>query len=73
LPRCAQSENQRKLLWLLNSHLVRKQRVEVTDLESNSKTEYHAIRAAAKALGLDKRYIENFIYLNQTTPVLDTP
>jgi len=46
------------------------QRVEVTDLELNSKTDYHAIRAAAKALGIDKRYIENYIYLNQTEPVL---
>jgi hypothetical protein len=47
------------------------QRVQVTDLKLNGqKTEYHAIRAAAKALGLDRRYIENFIYLNQTEPVL---
>lgn len=46
------------------------QPVEVTDLKLDTKTEYHAIRAAAKALGLDRRYIENFIYLNQTEPVL---
>lgn len=46
------------------------QPVEVTDLKLDTKTEYHAIRAAAKALGLDRRYIENFLYLNQTEPVL---
>lgn len=47
------------------------QRVEVTDLELNTVTEYHAIRAAAKALGVDRRYIENYIYLDQTEAVLD--
>jgi hypothetical protein len=46
------------------------QPVEVTDLELGSKTEYHAIKAAAKALGIDRRYIENYIHLNQTEPVL---
>jgi len=44
--------------------------VEVTDLETNAITTYHAIRAAARALGLDKRYIEHYIYLNQEKPVL---
>lgn len=39
--------------------------VEVTDLKSNTITTYHAIRAAARALDLDKRYIEHYIYLNQ--------
>lgn len=44
--------------------------VEVTDLETKSTTTYHAIRTAAKALGIDKRYIEHYIYLNQEKPVL---
>jgi hypothetical protein len=46
------------------------QPVEVTDLVLGSKTEYHAIKAAAKALGIDRKYIENYIHLNQTEPVL---
>jgi len=45
-------------------------KVEVTDLETNSSTTYHAIRAAARALDIDKRYIEYYIYLNQDKPVL---
>jgi hypothetical protein len=45
-------------------------KVEVTDLETNTTTTYHAIRAAARALDIDKRYIEHFIYLKQDKPVL---
>lgn len=44
--------------------------VEVTDLETNNTTTYHAIRAAARALDIDKRYIEHYIYLKQDKPVL---
>lgn len=44
--------------------------VEVTDLETNTSTVYHAIRAAARALGIDRRYIEHYIYLKQDKPVL---
>ena len=44
--------------------------VEVTDLETNTITTYHAIRAAARALGLDKRYVEHYVYLKQEKPVL---
>lgn len=47
--------------------------VEVTDLEAqapNNITTFHAIRAAARALDIDKRYIEHYIYLNQDKPVL---
>ena len=47
--------------------------VEVTDLQAqapNNTTRYHAIRAAARALDIDKRYIEHYIYLNQDKPVL---
>ena len=44
--------------------------VEVTDLKTNTITTYHAIRAAARALDIDKRYIEHYIYLKQNKPVL---
>jgi hypothetical protein len=45
-------------------------KLEVTDLETNTCTTYHAIRAAARALCIDKRYIEHYIYLSKTEPVL---
>lgn len=45
-------------------------KVEVTDVTTGTKTVYHAIRAASRALSIDKRYIENYIYLNQEKPVL---
>ena len=47
-----------------------KQQVEVIDLKLNTTTTYHAIRATAKVLGIDKRYINNYFNLNQTEPVL---
>lgn len=34
-------------------------KVEVTDMETNTSTIYHAIRAAARALDIDRRYIEH--------------
>jgi hypothetical protein len=46
-------------------------KIEVTDVETQTSTIYHAIRAAARALSIDKRYIEHYIYLNQDKPVLD--
>nr|YP_009262035.1 GIY-YIG endonuclease [Chrysoporthe austroafricana]AMX22110.1 GIY-YIG endonuclease [Chrysoporthe austroafricana] len=45
-------------------------KVEVTDIETNTTTIYHAIKAAAQALGIDKRYIEHYVFLNQDKPVL---
>lgn len=45
-------------------------KVEVVDLEQNTSTVYNAIRAAARALSIDRRYIELYIYLNQDQPVL---
>lgn len=45
--------------------------VEVTDIKTNTSTSYHAIRAAARALGIDKRYIEHYIYLKQVKPVFN--
>ena len=44
--------------------------VEVTDVGTNTSTTYHAIRAAARTLEIDKRYIEHYIYLKQDKPVL---
>jgi len=41
-------------------------KVEVTDVETQTSTIYHAI----KALSIDKRYIEHYLYLNQDKPVL---
>ena len=43
-------------------------KVEVADMETNT-TIYHAIRTAARILGIDKRYIEHYILLNQVEPV----
>ncbi|KAG0122853.1 GIY-YIG endonuclease ATPase 6 i1 grp IC protein [Tuber indicum] len=45
-------------------------KVEVVDLETNTSTVFNAIRAAARALGIDRRYIENYIFLKQDKPVL---
>lgn len=42
-------------------------KVEVTDVETP--TIYH-IKSWARHLGIDKRYIEHYIYLNQDKPVL---
>nr|YP_009254056.1 hypothetical protein [Hypomyces aurantius]ANC62741.1 hypothetical protein [Hypomyces aurantius] len=45
-------------------------KVEVTDVETQTSTMYHAIKAAARALSIDKRYIEHYVYLKQDKPVL---
>jgi len=45
-------------------------KIEVTNIETNTSMVYNAIRAAARALDLDRRYIENYIYLNEDKPVL---
>ena len=44
--------------------------IEVTDIKKNTFTTYHAIKAAARALNIDRRYIEHYIYLKQDKPVL---
>lgn len=36
-------------------------KVEVVDLETNISTEYLAIKAAARALNIDRRYIEHYL------------
>jgi hypothetical protein len=45
-------------------------KVEVLDLETNTSTVYDAIKAAARALSIDRRYIEHYIYLIQDKPIL---
>lgn len=45
-------------------------KVEVTDLETNTITTYHAIQAADNALSIDIVYIEHSIYINQGKSVL---
>lgn len=45
-------------------------KVEAVDLETNTSTVYNAVKAAARTLSIDKRYIENYVYLNQDKPVL---
>lgn len=47
------------------------QKIVVTDLILNVKTSYHAINAAAKALGIDKRHITRALELNSDKPILD--
>lgn len=58
--------------WVANQSLSQSKGIllEVTDLKTNKILTYHAIRAAARDLGLDKRYIENYINLKQENPVL---
>lgn len=46
-------------------------KVEVTDLETNTTTSYHSVRATARALGIERRYILHYVYLNQDNPVLN--
>lgn len=44
-------------------------KVEVVDLETKTSTIYNAIKAAARALNINRIYIEDYIYLNQNKPV----
>lgn len=46
-------------------------KVEVTDLETSTTTSYHSVRATARALGIERRYILHYVYLNQDNPVLN--
>jgi NUMOD1 domain len=45
--------------------------VKVTDLLKKKVYTYNAIRAAAKALNIDKRSIEKYLYLSNMEPVLN--
>lgn len=42
----------------------------VTNVETNIDTIYPSIKGAARALSIDSRYIQNYIYLKQDKPVL---
>lgn len=67
----AQNRNKSpKILAKLSTAQPNCKKVEVVDIETNIYTRYNAIKAAARALGIDRRYIENYIYLNQDKPVL---
>jgi len=46
------------------------QAIEVINLQLNTKTTYHSIRFAAKVLALNRRYLVNYIYLNQIKPII---
>jgi len=45
-------------------------KIRVTDLETKMNTEYSSIKGAARALKIDSKYIQHYIYLNQDKPVL---
>ncbi len=47
------------------------QAVIVTDLVTGTKTTFHAVKAAARALNIKRASILNYIYLKQEMPVLD--
>ena len=59
--------------WVANQSIAQSKsiKLEVTDLKTNTISTFHAIRAAARALNIDKRYIEQYINLKQVKPVLD--
>lgn len=46
------------------------QKIEVLDLDLDTITIYHTVKAAARALNINFKYILNFFYLNQAKPVL---
>jgi hypothetical protein len=45
-------------------------KVEVLDLEKNTSIVHNSFKAAARALSIDWRFIQHYIYLNQAKPVL---
>jgi len=45
-------------------------KIYVTDLTLNIKTSYHAVKSAARALGVDKRHISRAIQLKSDKPIL---
>jgi group I intron endonuclease len=59
-----------ELIDKLSKSQIRGINVEVTNITINEVTSYNAIRAAARALGLNKKYIENYIFVNSNQPVL---
>ena len=67
--RITASKRSPEILTKLSAVQSRSIKVEVTDMETNTTTVYHAIRAAARILGIEKRYLEHYIFLNQAEPV----
>jgi group I intron endonuclease len=65
----AASNKSPDLLAKLSLSQSSSKKVEVSDIILGKKSVYHAIKAAAKHLDIDKRYIENYIYLKQKDPV----
>jgi len=59
-----------EVLDRLSAAQPKSMKVEVVDLETNTATEYNAIKAAARALDISRRSIEHFVFLNQDKPVL---
>jgi hypothetical protein len=59
-----------EILAKLSEAQSKSMKVEVTDMETNTSTIYHAIKGAARALGIDKRYIEHYVFLNKDKAVL---
>jgi hypothetical protein len=68
--RAAASKRSAETLAKLSSANTNSIKVEVTDMESKNSTIYSAIKAAARALGIDRRYIEHYIYLDKNEPFL---
>lgn len=68
--RVAASNRSPETLAKLSSSKTNSIKVEVTDMETNNSTIYNAIKAAARALGISRRYIEHYIFINQDKPVL---
>jgi hypothetical protein len=54
-------------LSLFNARNIK---IKVTDIINNNVTIYHAIKAAARALYIDRRLIEYFLYIDNNKPVL---
>ncbi len=69
--RLAASQRSPETLAKLSEAQSSKIKVEVTDLETNTTISYHSVRATARALGIDRRYILHYVYLNQDNPVLN--
>lgn len=69
--RAAASQRSPETLAKISEAQSKNIKVEVTDLETNTTTSYHSVRATARALGIDRRYILHYVYLNQDNPVLN--
>lgn len=68
----ASSERFKSLNSRIKSSLAQSSgiKIMVTNIETNTNTIYSSIKGAARALAIDSRYIQHYIYLNQDKPVL---